>query len=244
MTALKQAPNSDFSAFRNSPNGKIEQQAIWENLQKYLNLKGQEIILDAACGQGWLSQKLQSLSPNIYACDISESLIKEAKAKNSNINFSVVDLTKPLPYENNFFDLVIWNLGIHDILEPKIVFQNFHLSLKPQGTLILTITNPYYSYPVGQWKRGLKKFLPFSKPTLKISAYNYFKKNPAFCWGQNFKNYFHTLPEIINLGLSTDFQLININEITSDKDSKTFDRNYQLYRFPMMLTLVFKKVCK
>lgn len=241
MTTIKQGSNTAFSAFRNSTDGQIEQGVIWQAIEKQACFQGKETILDASCGEGWLSRKLYNLSSNIFAFDISEELIKEAKALNSKIEYCVSDATKSLPYKENFFDYIFWNLGAHDILELSPVYKNFYKILKPNGRLFVLIINPYYSFPVGQWKRGLKKVLPFNKPTLRLKPYNQFKKNPAFTWGQKNKAFFHTFPEFINPCLDLGLKLNTIDEIVANEDSKTFDRKYQLYRFPMLLLLTFKK---
>lgn len=244
MTNLKQGLNKSFSTYRNSPDGIFEQEIIWKHLRPELKLQGQEQILDLACGEAWLSQKLLTLSPNIYACDISPELISLAKTKNPKLHLETADITKDLPYKDNFFDCVIWNLGAHDVMELLPVVKNLYRILKPEGQLFLTITNPYYSFPVGQWKRGLKKLLPNSQPELTLRPYNQFKKNRAFLWGSGFEAYFHTLPECINPCLTSGFTLSKFNEIISETDTKKFTREHQLYRFPMMLLLEFKKVLK
>jgi SAM-dependent methyltransferase len=241
MTNSKQEP---FSNYRNSNDGQIEQSLIWEELQKHINFHGNEAVLDASCGEGWLSRKLFSLSPSIFAFDISKKMIDEAKTKNSKINFSTADIEKPLPYKDNFFDFIFWNLGAHDVLNLNLVFENLNRILKSEGVFFLIIANPYYSYPVGEWKRGIKKLLPNSKPELKLKSYNQYKKNRPFSWGPGIHAYFHTLPELINPCLSLGFILTHINEIFSNQDSKQFDRKYQLYRFPMLLLLTFKKTFK
>ena len=122
-----------------------------------------------------------------------------------------------------------------------MVFENLQKITKPEGQLIVNITNPYYSYPVGVWKRGIKKIWPTSKPELKLSPYNQHKNNSPFSWGQGFNAYFHTLPDIINPCLQSGFSLTSLEEITCKTDSNNYNRQYQLYRFPMMLLLVFKK---
>ena len=114
--------------------------------------------------------------------------------------------------------------------------------LKPKGLMLLTIINPYYAFPAGQWKRGLLRFLLGKKPKLILEAYNSFaKKDRQFFWQKNIPGYFYTLPETINNILSAKFTLRQLEEVTSKEDSKNFDLNYRLYRFPIILLLKFEK---
>lgn len=75
------------------------------------NVKG-ENILDGGCGEGMLVVPLASKGAMVYALDIQEEMIEEARirVKNANllnqVDFKVGDIAQ-MPYQDNFFDKVL-----------------------------------------------------------------------------------------------------------------------------------------
>ena len=131
-----------------------------------------------------------------------------------------------------------------DVNNLEAMFKNIFSVLKPAGQLILTIPNPYYTYPVGVWKRSLLDFLLMRKPKLCIrSDYNQ-KQNIVREFNNNktkINSNFYPLSEYITKARGTGFTLVDMEELRSKTDSKYFDLNYQLYRYPLLLLLEFAK---
>jgi len=72
-------------------------------LKNYNKEKMLDNILDCGCGEGHLLKKLQGRK---YGIDLSVTAIKRAKEKNPDAKFlksNIIDL----PFEDNFFDIVI-----------------------------------------------------------------------------------------------------------------------------------------
>ncbi len=230
----------EYIKFINSENGQIEQEVLHKAVRKRLTGNEQN-LLDAACGPGWLSGKLADEFKNLEACDASEFLISYARENFPGINFTVSDLSKNLPYQENSFEAIILNMASHDIQDQPAAFKNIFSVLKPGGKLIMTLANPYYALPVGLWKRSFWGKLFFRKPKLKIQPYNFFKRRERkFSWG-TLNPYFYPLSEQINNLLNAGFVLNYFQDLEIKKDSKNFDLNYQLYRFPYILLLEFSK---
>lgn len=230
--------------FINSASGKFEQEILLSYIFASLDENSDQKILDAGCGTGWLTSALNKKYPNTFGCDASAELIAYAKNKYPNENFSVCDLTKDLPSEKLSLDAIVANMSLHDMNNPKQVLKNFNSMLKPNGKLILTISNPYYSLPVGVWKRGILGRILFKKPQLLVRPYFAFKKNPnrKFSWGKNVTSNFYSFDEYINWAIGNGFTLQKIQEIQAKTDSSDFGMQYQLYRFPYILLLEFKKI--
>lgn len=75
-----------------------------------------ELLLETGCGSGRLSAELALAGRRVAVCDFSQPILDRAKRlfKVSGIlepQTYLVDLTKPLPFEDNQFD-VIWNSGV------------------------------------------------------------------------------------------------------------------------------------
>ena len=107
--------------------------------------------------------------------------------------------------------------------------------------MVATIVNPYYAFPVGVWKRGLWGRLFGRKPKLKIRPYNKFASGPKeFLWDGRFTSYFYPLSEFLNSAIKNGLSLNSYEDLAAN-DSKKFDLNYQLHRFPTILAITFKK---
>lgn len=96
-------------------------------------------ILDVGCGDGNLLQPFCELH-ECYGVDISEAQLKKARAKKLRA-FRVNIETKKLPFQNDFFDLVICSETIEHLLEIDNLFLEINRTLKPKGIFILTFPN-------------------------------------------------------------------------------------------------------
>ncbi len=123
-----------------------EAQLFIHNLFKFLDLKKESCILDAACGSGRHSVMVNHLGFKVHGMDLSPESINTAKTNESEtLSFSVADLRKfkqPMSYD------VILNLftsfGYFDSKSDNLqVLSNFKESLRPNGTLVLDFMNAY-----------------------------------------------------------------------------------------------------
>lgn len=235
-----------FIEFLSSENGTIQKQILLETLEPHLPKDKSSKILDAACGNGWLAGELSKIYPSIQAFDSSSTLIKHAQKKFPHVNFQVLDAGDSLPYADNYFDTVILSMASHDLEDQPKSFANLFKILKSEGTLLLTLANPYYSFPVGVWKRGWLRALLGKKPLLKLRPYNFFRSlhDRAFNWNSRLTSRFYPLSEQINNLLGAGFTLTHMEDLASKTDSPTFNATYQLHRFPTILLLKLKKPTK
>ncbi len=241
------ASAEEFNSFLESKNGQIQRNLLLERIVPYLRDRN-AYILDAACGQGWLAAALRShvQSPRlIKAFDSSTALITTAQKKYPCINFRILDITATLPYADDNFDYIILNMAAHDIHDLPAAFANLFRLLKPNGTFIMTVANPYYAYPVGVWKRGLIGRLFRKKPSLKVRSYHEFRRGPKNStlhnWKSHLSSYFYPLADYLNTALRAGFILKSFEDLELPTDSPHFDSQYQLYRFPMIVLMVFEK---
>lgn len=231
-----------FRAYASSRDAKIEQDLLQPAISAFLPKDKTLSVLDAACGTGWLAKELFNDKYQISACDISPEFISELKKNHPAIPAAVADISQKPPYPPNHFGCIILNMASHDLKDLRQSFQSLATVLMPEGTFIMTVANPYYSYPVGRWKRGLIGRLLSRKPSLKLLPYNFFKRGQRkLLWNKVIPSYFYTLPEYLEAAKNAGLALENFREISSDNNSAVFDRAYQLYRFPMILMLVFRK---
>lgn len=232
-----------YLKFLESKNGKIQQSVLIDALLNALPQNRQQKILDACCGSGWLTSRLLQDFPETSGFDSSKELIAFAQKKYPNINFSIADAANNLPYEKDFFDVVILNMAAPDLENLHQSFQNLSAILKNNGRFTMTIPNPYYTYPVAVWKRSFADFIQFKKPSLKIQL-PYFQAQAIereFGKGNKISSHFYPLSSYLNAAKDAGLKLKEIKEIKSVIDSQKFDLQYQLYRYPLILLVEFTK---
>ncbi len=238
-----QLGSRQYEDFTNSESGQFQQKILLDYILASLDRNPKQKILDAGCGSGWLTHALAGLFADVCGCDASAELIAYAKNKYPKQEFLVCDLTANLPFEKNSVDAIVANMSLHDMDNVPQALENFKLITKPGGKLVITISNPYYSLPVGVWKRGILGRLLLKKPKLLLRPYFYFKNKTdrKFGWGDNITSHFYSLAEYINWAVDNGFALTQMREIQAKTDSPNFNLQYQLYRFPYILLLEFKK---
>lgn len=140
---------------------KITNKAILEFLKNNQKLK----ILDAGCGEGYLSRTLVKLGHKVWAIDSCPELIKAAKEletkKPLKLKYILSDFRKTnLP--NSFFDVVISHQTINEIENPAKAFKEFCRILKKNGRIIMLFLHPCFEIEP-------KKY--FQKTKIKKSYY-------------------------------------------------------------------------
>ncbi|MBP9686773.1 MAG: class I SAM-dependent methyltransferase [Candidatus Doudnabacteria bacterium] len=206
-------------------------------------------ILDAGCGDGWLvgnitSKQYNNITIRGYGCDAGAPLIAHAQKQYPNAQFTVCDLNTTLPYKPEQFDVVCASMVLHDVADETATLKNFSTVLKPDGRIFASIVNPYYGYPIGEWKRGILRKLLGWKPGLKLArAYNILarQQQPSFEWRPNLGSHFTPLSHHITAAKAAGLVLTSLTDLTSTTDSDTYNLTYQLHRFPIILLLEFSK---
>jgi ubiquinone/menaquinone biosynthesis C-methylase UbiE len=241
-----------YKTFLASRDGKIFRSTLSRAFMKNISKIPTPLkLLDAGCGDGWLAGKLadELLTPKtkneIHACDAGAPLIADAKQQYPKIQFSICDLNKPLPYEVEYFDIVTASMVIHDVEDELATLHNVSAILKPGGKLLASIVNPYYGYPVGEWKRGVIGRLLGRMPKLKLAkSYNELtqQNRPNFEWRPHLGSHFTPLSAHVSNAAKAGLALTGLTDLSSAADSNSYNLTYQLHRFPIILLLEFTKL--
>jgi arsenite methyltransferase len=128
-------------------------------LLKHVPLKPNQTVVDVGSGAGFPLMELAGrLGPScrLYGVDPWVNANRRARQKIRNYGLSNVEIiegsAEKMPFDNNFADLVVSNLGINNFSQPAQVFTECNRILKPCGKLILT-TNIN-----GHWKEFYRIF--------------------------------------------------------------------------------------
>lgn len=104
-----------------------------------------QVILDAGCGLGNLSEKLLECYPKaqIVALDFSENMMKIGKENHvaPSINRVIGNMLN-LPLQSESVDMIFANQSIQDVEDLTGLFLAFHRVLKPEGVLLFSTLGP------------------------------------------------------------------------------------------------------
>jgi len=115
-----------------------DQQRAWGGkVLDRLDLAGDEVVLDAGCGTGRVSEVLLDRVPRgrVLAVDADPAMVAEAReVLGDRVPVEVGDLTTYQPPEP--VDVVFSTATFHWILDHRALFENLFAALKPGGRLI------------------------------------------------------------------------------------------------------------
>ncbi len=133
-----------------------------------------KIVLDAGCGQGYLSYELVNRGADVVGIDGSTTLIKFAvqnyTKKGFALQYFVHDLTKPLRFSNATFDIVVCNMVLMDFNPLESAMKEFQRVLKLGGSFIFSIPHP--AFFAGRLEKTLKERLLHKPPHYSLSRYH------------------------------------------------------------------------
>lgn len=143
---------------------------VFPTIEKFLDLKGGESILDAGCGNGALSRLMTTMGARVIGVDFSSSLIKQARQRSTDIQFEEMSLTNENQLYNlamrEKFDRIVCSMVLHDMSSVDPFFKSLKLLLKPKGTFIFSIPHPCFNTPTTLFE-----------PPDCITIKNYIKQN-------------------------------------------------------------------
>lgn len=198
---------------------------------EHLNLKPKSKVLDAGCGKGRHSIEIEKLGHIVTGIDLSKNSIKFAKQfENSNLNFLVHDISKPLNIEFNLVLNLFTSFGYYEKDKDLEILLSLEKNLDKNGTGVIdffniknvkdnlvkkeqtTIENIKFKI-----KRKINKFSVIKEISFEDSSIDYkFKESVNTLSLLDFKNYFNqTNLEIIEI--FGDYDLNNFNEMKSPR---------------------------
>lgn len=209
---------------------RITNKAVINSLGKKKNLK----ILDAGCGEGYLSRFIAKKGHRVFGIDASQKLIESAKEmekkKALGIKYSTGDFRKTR-FPSSYFDLIVSNQTIHEIPDPEKALKEFQRVLKKEGGIICLFLHPCFDFSPSDLKKRHFALTYFQK--LRINKGKYFvggivSHSPYF--------YLHLpLSSWLKIFTKTGFLISNIDEphppFNLIKKSKWWRKNFNEPRF-------------
>jgi SAM-dependent methyltransferase len=131
-----------FTTARDSYSDNIERPAIERLIGDVTGARA----LDLGCGSGPYSVWLAGRGARVTGLDLSEKMISLARARargrGVELDFAVADITKPLPFAADRFDLVFTSTALHYIDDLGKAFGEMAKVMKPRGLLVASVLHP------------------------------------------------------------------------------------------------------
>lgn len=114
---------------------------------EHLQLQGRERILEVGCANGKFLSLLQANGHKgqLTGFDQSEAMLSEATKTNNLIEWRLGDAGK-LPFEANYYDLIVARHMLYHMKDVEKTIQGFHKVIHPGGSLLAT-TNSNVTLP-------------------------------------------------------------------------------------------------
>lgn len=178
-------------------------------------------VLDMGCGHGSFTRYFDEMGAEIVGCDGSEKMLEIAKSSAENIRFDLVDLTKPLPYDNESFDVVFCNQVLMDIDDIEAAFTEAERVLKSGGTFWFSIVHP--AFYDGEWL--LEDGRKYAKAISRYISHYSFENN---FWGAT--THFHRpISYYLNAAAQQGLKFVRMDEPKIYNDDKNNDIPLFLY---------------
>lgn len=125
------------------------------SVEKLLDLKKDDLVLDIACGNGNFSEYMAKLGIQVVAFDYSPKMIELAKKRRDKfldkITFSVCDATDYSQLltlkQNKLFTKAVANMAIMDISDIEPLFKAVYEMLESNGSFVFATHHPAFTYP-------------------------------------------------------------------------------------------------
>ncbi|MDX8047072.1 class I SAM-dependent methyltransferase [Gracilibacillus sp. S3-1-1] len=187
------------------------------------NIKNKK-VLDAGCGEGYLSRIFYKSGAIVTAVDYSPRMIEITKERTPNdllIDYRQGNCEDLNTLEDNSFDLIVSNMVIQDLANYDKAFQEMYRLLVDGGSFIFSILHPCFITPKSGWEKTE------SGEKLHWNVDNYFYEGvyeqPALGDKEKMLFFHRTLTSYVNTLINTGF---TIESIVEPKPSKEMLKKY------------------
>ena len=172
-------------------------------LEMLENVEGQN-LLDAGCGEGYLSRLMAERGAIVTAVDYSEGLLDIARERTPDklgINYLRENLENLSSINDSTFTIIVSCLVLQDVPDHQKAVQEMYRVLQPGGVFILVISHPCFSSDGGWIKDsdGKKEFWKidnyFFEREIEIPLDPGSNNNPIG-FHRTLTNYFRTITKV------------------------------------------------
>ncbi len=139
-------------------------------------------LLDAGCGEGYLSRYYAGLGAHVTGIDLSKRLIEMASDKTPpelDITYVIGSICRLESLAEDSFDIVLCNLVLLNVACMKEAIYEFKRVLRLGGVLVFSVVHPAFDfYGPGSWEMGEKDTATNRRRGLFFKVDNYSVEKP------------------------------------------------------------------
>lgn len=208
-------------------------------------------LLDAGCGEGYLSRFYAAKGARVTGLDISQKLITTARRLTEDdlsVTYQTGDICHLPRLEKETFDLVLCNLVLLNVSCLEDALSEFHRILVAGGELVLSIVHPAFDfYGPGSWElesknpetgRRVGLFFKMDKYFDETEYERFWKTREGERFPRPFSFFHRTLSTYLNALLEVGFVLSSFREPRPKERADFFEREDRVPFF------VVVKACK
>jgi ubiquinone/menaquinone biosynthesis C-methylase UbiE len=146
--------NAEFWDEKMGEGNLFQRVLVGPTVERLLELKPGEQVLEIACGNGVFARRLAQLGTQVIATDFSEKLLEQAKKRTiehaDRIEYLLVDATNEeqlLSLGERRFDAVVCNMAIMDIATIEPLMSALSRLLKVDGRFVFSVMHPCFNNP-------------------------------------------------------------------------------------------------
>jgi len=204
-------------------------------------------LLDAGCGEGYLSRHYADKGAIVTGVDTSRKLIDICKklAAQEEVSYDVGNICNLQFISDSAFDLVLCNLVLLNVACLPESLGEFNRVLRPGGILVFSVVHPAFNvYGPGSWEVGKKdqKTRRKAGQYFKVDRYfdekeylRYWRTRKGEKFPKQFSFYHRTISTYVDALISAGFSLVSLEEPRPVSDNAFFDRERRIPFF-----IVFK----
>lgn len=107
------------------------------------NVRGRD-ILDAGCGTGYLSNRLDHMGADVVGVDLSSEMIRTAQHDYPHLTFRVDDCSTLSTIESGSMDAVVSNYVLMDTPDLEAAVNSIFRVLRPAGVAVFVFSHPCF----------------------------------------------------------------------------------------------------
>jgi 2-polyprenyl-3-methyl-5-hydroxy-6-metoxy-1,4-benzoquinol methylase len=155
--------NAEFWDNYMGEGGSFQRLLLGPALERWLELRPDELVLEVACGNGMFARRMAQLGARVVACDFAEKFLERAVARTTEnadrIEYRRVDATDHdalVALGERRFDAAVCNMALMDMAAIDPLFNALAKLLKPNGRFVFSLTHPCFNSGEGM-KRVLEE---------------------------------------------------------------------------------------
>lgn len=122
-------------------------QVVAPNLERIVNLKANESLLELGCGQGYFIENFATVSDRVIGVDLGKQLIEIAQKKSTRAKFMVGNAEDPKLLPGQKFDVITVVLAIQNMKNLSAVADNLKRLIKDDGKVVIVLNHPAFRVP-------------------------------------------------------------------------------------------------